>query len=123
MVKAKEGEAPPEDETPPKETTPPGDEVTIDAEALKAAIKDVLPDVLKGAGNADPPAGDPPAAPAGGGTLRAQEASVEQLVRSELERTTKEKERDERLSKVEKAIEKAPATVRRLTKWMWGKDE
>lgn len=102
----------------PPAAPPAGEEVTIDEGQLAEAIKKVLPDVLKGQQPAPGAPGAPAAPPAGGGTLRAQEASVEAIVRSELERTTKEKERDDRLTKLEKVVEKAPLRHRLSTKLM-----
>lgn len=122
MPKTKTEEA--EETSPPEggETTGPEEEVTIDREALAEAIRDVLPDVLSSK-TTDGEGQSPPPPPAGGGTARQQERSVEEVVRSELARVNADKEIDERITKVEKAVEKPPSNLRRITKWVWGSDE
>lgn len=113
--------------TPPETDDGKGGEVTIDPEALKAAIASVLPDLLdKGGKSAETDDGKdkPPAEPPGGGTLRHQEATVESAVRAEVERITREKAVDERLDAVEKkVVEKPPTKLRRITKALWGGDD
>jgi hypothetical protein len=118
-------DAPPE--PPPADPPPdPGSGGAPPADDLDSRIRNAVGDRLKALGLDDDTGGDPPVSsntppppPASTGSQESQR--VEELVRAELAKVGAEKERDDRLAKVEKAIERPPVKQSRISAFLWGR--
>ena len=93
---------------------------TLVDERVRSALEAL--GITSDASNLDPPPDGEPVTtpPPAAQSAASNEARVEEIVRRALEKQGKEKERDERLTKVEKAIEKPPIKQSWLSRKMWG---
>lgn len=107
-----------------EKTKPPAGTVTVDAKELRDTIREIVADVIDGSeGEGDGGDGSEDEKTNAPRSIAQQENVTADQVRRAVEQLADEKDVKDRLQKVEKAIEKVPGKVRKLTTWVWGREE